>query len=72
MGENIVQGILVTGTLVTSVIWGSILRFSDDGEACNEDVLKSSGLFMLVWLIIEYVVVALVTCLCCAGIIANC
>ena len=69
MFQLIAQGILVLVTVVTSVIWGSIIRFNDDGNACAEEVLESSGKFMLVWLIVQYVVTALLLCLCCVAVI---
>ena len=40
---------------LTSTIWGSIIRFSKSGRICSEEILESSGIFMLVWLIIQYV-----------------
>ena len=54
---------LIGGSLVASTIWGSILRWKDSGSACAEDVLKKSGKFMMVWLIIEYVLDAIAICI---------
>ena len=50
---------------VYTVIWGSVLRFSDAGTAASEQILEESGLAMMICLIIQYItVIGPCICLC--------
>ena len=46
-------------------IWGSILRFGEDGELASQIVLKQAGLWMMIELIVHYVIVGISACICC-------
>ena len=52
--------------LVVLTIWGSMLRFSDEGNLATQDFLPESGLAMLIINIVHYIIV-LIPCVCLAG-----
>ena len=43
------------GYLLTSTIWGFIIRLDESGRLLSEDTMKKSGKFILVWSIIAAV-----------------
>ena len=54
-GGLIFYTVITMGSILGTTIWGSILKFGRDGMIASDDCLGSSGIFMLVWLIIAYV-----------------
>ena len=58
--------------LLASTIWGCIIRFNGSGKACSEELLDSSGMFILVWQIIEYAIFACALCMFCGYYCDSC
>ena len=47
------------------MIWGSILRFGEDGELASKIVLEQAAMWMMIELIVHYVIVGISVCICC-------
>ena len=43
-------------------IYGSFIRWSSSGKIATDDLLKSAGLFMMIWIIFMYTVLGILTC----------